>query len=52
MQSRNPSTVSGKKKQLHCDVSKDVRHVLRLAVVLQVFYDQLKNSLTGEDLVW
>lgn len=31
------------------DVSKDDRHVLRIAVILHVFYDQLKKGLRGED---
>lgn len=31
------------------DVSKDDRHVLRLATILHVFYDQLMKMLNGED---
>ena len=30
------------------DVSKDDRHVLRLAAVLHVFYDQLQKGLTNQ----
>ena len=35
-------------QQEFADVSKDDRHVLRLAAVLHVFYDQLQKRLSSE----